>query len=176
MKEIKAEIYMTAEEVSNRLNIQKSTVRKYAGMLDTVDTKKPFFHKDDNGIRLYSEEDVTWLEQLIRIKNTPGRKLEDAVQTVYGLRYNGAMVVDTEDNNSVAPLQDVVSLIQKYSEHQLEIIKKQSENIDRLEALVEKLLLDKMESEQNKFKLSNLAEEKPVSPKQGFFKSLFSPK
>jgi len=176
MKEIKVNIYMTAEEVSNRLNIQKSTVRKYAGMLDTVDTKQPFFHKDDNGTRLYSEEDIAWLEQLIRIKNTPGTKLEDAVQTVYGLRYNGAMIVDTENSNSVALLQDVMSLMQRYSEHQLEIIKRQSENIDRLETLVEKLLLDKIETEQNKFKLSDLAEEKQVAPKQGFFKNLFSPK
>lgn len=68
MKEINPEKYLSAEETANRLDIQKSTLRKYAGMLDSVDTKKPFFYKDDTGIRLYTEEDISWLEQLIRIK------------------------------------------------------------------------------------------------------------
>ena len=184
MKEIKVDIYMTAEEVSNRLNIQKSTVRKYAGMLDTVDTKQPFFHKDDNGTRLYSEEDIAWLEQLIRIKNTPGTKLEDAVHTVYGLRYNGATIVDTENSNSVAPLQDVMSMIQNYSDIQLKIIKRQSENIDRLELLVEKLLLEKVEWEHKQLETTQSLREEISVPmvteeenqKKGFFQKLFGQK
>lgn len=175
MKEIKVDIYITAEEVSKRLNIQKSTIRKYAGMLDTVDTKKPFFHKDDNGTRLYSEDDIAWLEQLIRIKNTPGTKLEDAVQTVYGLRYNGAMVDDMENSNSVAPMQNVMSLMQKYSEAQFEILKRQSENIDRLEAMVEKLLVEKVESE-NISHLEATKSLKEENHRNGFFKKLFGQK
>jgi DNA-binding transcriptional MerR regulator len=183
VKEIKPEKYLSADEVSNRLEIQKSTLRKYAGMLDSVDTKQPFFHKDENGIRLYIEEDISWLEQLIRLKNTPGTKLEEAVQSVYGLRYSSVTTADTENYNALEGLSGVISAIQKYSESQMEIIRRQSENIDRLEALVEKLLNEKIEIEQKQLETTKPLEEIPVplvakeeNQKKGFFQKLFGQK
>ena len=184
MKEINPEKYLSAEETANRLDIQKSTLRKYAGMLDSVDTKKPFFYKDDTGIRLYTEEDISWLEQLIRIKNTPGTKLEEAVKSVYGLRYSSVTTPDTENYNALEGFSSVISAIQKYSESQMEIIQRQSENIDRLEALVEKLLHEKIEAEQKKLVTTKpLKEEIPVpmaakeeNQKKGFFQKLFGQK
>ena len=43
MKEINPEKYLSAEETANRLDIQKSTLRKNVGMLDSVVKKKTFF-------------------------------------------------------------------------------------------------------------------------------------
>lgn len=182
MKEINPERYLSAEEAAKRLDIQKSTLRKYAGMLDSVDTKKPFFYKDESGIRLYTEEDISWLKQLVRIKNTPGTKLEEAVKSVYGLRYSSVTTPDAKNNDVLEGISGVISTIQKYSESQLEIIQRQSENIDRLEALVEKLLNEKIEAEQINIPSpisdpvvvegNNVSEE--TQSKQKFFKRLFS--
>ena len=133
---------------------------------------------------MYTEEDISWLEQLIRIKNTPGTKLEEAVQSVYGLRYSSVTTHDTENYNALEGFSGVISAIQKYSESQMEIIQRQSENIDRLEALVEKLLHEKIEAEQKQLEITKpLKEEIPVpmvakeeNQKKGFFQKLFGQK
>ena len=78
----------------------------------------------------------------------------------------------------------VIAAIQKYSESQREIIQRQSENIDRLEALVEKLLHEKIEAEQKQLEITKpLKEEIPVpmvakeeNQKPGFFQKLFGQK
>lgn len=70
--------YFTSKQVSKILEINPSTLRKYAGMIDEQNGT-PFFERDHKNGRIYDEKAVDMLKRVQIIKRAPNIDLETAI-------------------------------------------------------------------------------------------------
>lgn len=128
--------------------------------------------------RLYSLTDITLLQQLVALKSTD-ITLDNAInQALFSIGYSSVTVEDTEEAVSDVTLLSVISVVYK----QVEIMEKQTNNIERLETLVEKLLTAEEEKNKqldipadNETKIKFVDPSEPVM-KKGIFSRLFNKK
>ncbi|MCU4948994.1 MerR family transcriptional regulator [Bacillus cereus] len=73
---------MSIKQVADKLNISISTIRFYDNM-----GLFPFIERDNNGYRLFKEEDLFWIE-LIRCMRTVGMPIE-TLQRIVDLHMQG---------------------------------------------------------------------------------------
>lgn len=111
----KINIY-TATELSEKLKINPSTLRKYAGIIDK-ENGEYFFQRDNTKARVYTEDSVDLIKRLIEIKDMPDMTLEKAARLALlevKSEAKQASVVQpdistvTYDSNEIAELKDAM--------------------------------------------------------------------
>ncbi|MCU4842329.1 DUF3967 domain-containing protein [Bacillus cereus] len=111
-------------EVAEQLNIQSSTLRKYA---DVLEKEGYTFIKNERGHRKYRESDVMVFRKVINLKNDTDMTLENATKQIVSW-HQGVEVLPLERHEieryeepdfSATPLQSMI-------QEQQEVIKKQN--------------------------------------------------
>lgn len=111
-------------EVAEQLNIQSSTLRKYA---DVLEKEGYTFIKNERGHRKYRESDVMVFRKVINLKNDTDMTLENATKQIVSW-YQGVEVLPLERHEieryeepdfNATPLQSMI-------QEQQEVIKKQN--------------------------------------------------
>lgn len=188
--------YITTEEAAKKLGIQLPTLRKYAGMIDKNAKSGKYFERDDRNYRLYTNDNITTINQIIALKSRPKMTIETAIEQILNMEYN----VDTPNeiekhnanNNDITSIQKVLvsqnDLIQKKDEQLLRYdnqIIKYNETINHYETLVKNLTesninlanqVETMMNNQDQLVLDKKEEQLQMENtrgKQGFFSRLF---
>lgn len=175
MKEAETIEILTAKDLSEMLDINPSTLRKYSGLIDKQNGE-PFFQRDASNARIYSNEAVDMIKRVIEVKKTPNMSLEKAIDIVL-LEYkeeNQATVtgadiaIKTPVDDDIAQLHNKIDFIGQ----QLQKLLEQNELLiqDNQEL---RLSLEKPEEEEPN-SLPDPVEEK--EEKQSFFARLFKKK
>ncbi|MGY0402556.1 MerR family transcriptional regulator [Carnobacterium jeotgali] len=189
--------YITTEEAAKKLGIQLPTLRKYAGMIDKNAKSGKYFERDDRNYRLYTNDNITTINQIIALKSRPKMTIETAIEQILNMEYNvdtlSAIESHNADNDDITSLQKVLvsqnDLIQKKDEQLLHYdnqIIKYNETINQYEILVKNLMesninlanqVETMINNQEQLTLVK-TEEKQLqiekdTEKQGFFSRLF---
>ncbi|WP_271854293.1 hypothetical protein [Planococcus maritimus] len=143
-------LMMTPSEVSTRLKIQPSTLRKYSALLEQEGIQFKRTHKN---ARLYTDSEYIAIESIIATVHSGKKSLEDAVIEASRQLKKGVSVAPHErdsDDIAAATLDEVKQLknqIQQQEERQkerdmmfVEILEKMQKKIDQMEARQKQLL------------------------------------
>lgn len=164
----------TPTELSEKLNINPSTLRKYSGMIDEQNGE-PFFKRDNKNGRKYDKEASDILERVIFLKKSPNINLESSIELALNEYKQRNRALGTQhDIAEVTPNSDEIKLLhnkidfignqlQKLIEQNEQLIKDNQEMKLALEQPEEDLIFDSEPSE-------------PIEEKQNFFTRLFKKK
>ena len=141
---------MTPSEVSAKLNIQPSTLRKYSALLEQEGIQFKRTHKN---ARLYTDSECIAIESMIAIVHSGKKSLEEAViEASIGLKKSISVAPRERDSDDIATatLNEVKQLkiqLQQQEERQkerdimfVEVLEKMQQKIDRMEAQQKQLL------------------------------------
>ena len=141
---------MTPSEVSAKLNIQPSTLRKYSALLEQEGIQFKRTHKN---ARLYTDSEYIAIESMIAAVHSGKKSLENAVKQASKELKKGVSVAPHErdsDDIAAATLDEVKQLknqLQQQEERQkerdmmfVEILEKMQKKIDQMEAQQKQLL------------------------------------
>ena len=141
---------MTPSEVSTRLKIQPSTLRKYSVLLEQEGIQFKRTHKN---ARLYTDSEYIAIESIIATVHSGKKSLEDAVIEASKELKKGVSVAPRErdsDDIAAATLEEVKRLknqLQQQEERQkerdmmfVEVLEKMQKKIDRMEEQQKQLL------------------------------------
>jgi len=171
---------MTPSEVSTRLKIQPSTLRKYSALLEQEGIQFKRTHKN---ARLYTDSEYIAIESIIATVHSGKKSLEDAVIEASRELKKGISVAPRErdsDAIAAATLDEVKQLktqLQQQEERQkerdimfVEVLEKMQKKIDRMEEQQKQLLAPVPEEPELKAPESSSQEEEskpePVTPKK----------
>lgn len=104
------EVIHDTTTVSKILGVQESTLRKYCALMQ----KRGYqFHKNTVGHRIFYEEDINILKEIIDLKNSSSLTLDESVQKVL----NPPDIASTSDIASVETTPDVAytKLLEEFS-------------------------------------------------------------
>jgi hypothetical protein len=137
-------LMMTPNEVSTRLKIQPSTLRKYSALLEQEGIQFKRTHKN---ARLYTDSEYIAIESIIATVHSGKKSLEDAVTEASLVLKKGVSVAPRErdsDDIAAATLDEVKQLknqLQQQEERQkerdmmfVEVLEKMHKKIDQMEA------------------------------------------
>lgn len=171
MKEAETIEILTAKDLSETLDVNPSTLRKYSGLIDKQNGE-PFFQRDASNARIYSNEAVDMIKRVIEVKKTPNMSLEKAIDIVL-LEYKeeNQATVTGSDISVKSPIDDDIAQLHNkidFIGHQLQKI------LDQNELLMK-------DNQQLRLSLEKNEEETDSSPdsveeKQSFFTRLFKKK
>ena len=68
-----------AKKVSEELNIQPSTLRKYSGLIDKLN-QEPYFDRDATNARIYDDISIKLLKRIVALNGLPDMTLEKSVE------------------------------------------------------------------------------------------------
>ncbi len=141
---------MTPSEVSAKLNIQPSTLRKYSALLEQEGIQFKRTHKN---ARLYTDSECIAIEGMIAVVQSGKKSLEEAViEASSSLKKNISIAPRERDSDDIAAatLNEVKQLkmqLQQQEERQkerdimfVEVLEKMQQKIDRMEAQQKQLL------------------------------------
>ena len=171
---------MTPSEVSTKLNIQPSTLRKYSALLEQEGIQFKRTHKN---ARLYTDSEYIAIESIIATVHSGKKSLENAVIEASKELKKGVSVAPRErdsDDIATATLNEVKQLriqLQQQEENQkerdlmfVEVLEKMQKKIDRMEEQQKQLLAPVPEgSELDASEPSSQEEEskpEPIMPKK----------
>ena len=171
---------MTPSEISAKLNIQPSTLRKYSALLEKEGIQFKRTHKN---ARLYTDSEYIAIESIIATVHSGKKSLEDAVTEASLVLKKGVSVAPRErdsDDIATATLNEVKQLkiqLQQQEERQkerdimfVEVLEKMQKKIDRMEEQQKQLLAPVPEEPELKAPESSSQEEEsdpePVAPKK----------
>lgn len=171
---------MTPSEVSAKLNIQPSTLRKYSALLEQEGIQFKRTHKN---ARLYTDSECIAIEGMIATVHSGKKSLEEAVvEASNSLKKNMSVAPRERDSDDIAAatLNEVKQLkiqLQQQEERQkerdimfVEVLEKMQKKIDRMEEQQKQLLAPVSEEPELKASESSLQEEESepetVAPKK----------
>ncbi|MCH4828159.1 hypothetical protein [Planococcus halocryophilus] len=171
---------MTPSEVSTKLNIQPSTLRKYSALLEQEGIQFKRTHKN---ARLYTDSEYIAIESIIATVHSGKKSLENAViEASKELKRDVAVAPRERDSDTIAAatLEEVKQLriqLQQQEENQkerdlmfVEVLEKMQKKIDRMEEQQKQLLAPvPEESELDASEPSSQegeSEPEPITPKK----------
>ena len=171
---------MTPSEVSTKLNIQPSTLRKYSALLEQEGIQFKRTHKN---ARLYTDSEYIAIESIIATVHSGKKSLENAVIEASEELKKGVSVAPRErdsDTIAAATLNEVKQLriqLQQQEENQkerdlmfVEVLEKMQKKIDRMEEQQKQLLAPVPEEPELKAPEPSSQEEEsepePIMPKK----------
>lgn len=161
----------TPTELSKKLNINPSTLRKYSGMIDEQNGGA-FFKRDNKNGRIYNKEAADILERVIFFKKSPNFNLESSIEM--------ALTEYNKKNQALGTQHDIAEITPKNKEikllhNKIDFIGNQLQKlIDQNEQLIKDNQEMKLALEQPKEEpVSDL---EPIEEKQTFFNRLFKKK
>lgn len=173
-------LMMTPSEVSTRLKIQPSTLRKYSALLEQEGIQFKRTHKN---ARLYTDSEYIAIESIIATVHSGKKSLEDAVREASRELKKSVSVAPRErdsDDIAAATLDEVKQLknqLQQQEERQkerdmmfVEILEKMQKKIDQMEAQQKQLIAPATEEYSLDMSESSLQDEgsepEAVTPKK----------
>jgi DNA-binding transcriptional MerR regulator len=182
-----------ASDAANLLNLQPSTLRKYANILQKAGYK---FHKNQQGHRSYFERDIVVLRRFITTKENPDITLEQSANAVMSWviqekvsprNHSNATDLSTEQHYIT---YDKFSRFQEKQEGQMQNLiganKELVDRLDRQQIFLENRLKQRDEklletinlalNTRRQIASSREKQEEDTKKKTGFFKRLFSKK
>lgn len=187
MKEAKDVVeFMTPRETAKKLGIATETLRKYANLFDKV-AERDYFKRDNQNGRIYSHDDITHLKRVIKLKESAGETLENAVVKILTQEsITDATPTVSESNNAlladVTAFQQLVlmqnNLLTEYkglTDQMIESNEQLQGEIKDLLATQQKQMEDfqqKQAEREEKF-AEQLEQLKQENEKKGFFSRIF---
>lgn len=122
-KEVETIERFSPKEVSEKLKINPSTLRKYSNII-TKEYGKEYFQRDVANYRLYTPSDLELLKRVIEIKNAPDFTLENAIEMALselGIANPeatgtvGDTKLESEQNGDMLPNQEANHFLAKQS-------------------------------------------------------------
>ncbi|MBC9706292.1 MAG: DUF3967 domain-containing protein [Enterococcus sp.] len=138
----------SSKDVAKRLSLEPVTVRKYSQMLEEHGY---LFKKDEKKWRKYSEDDITSLEYLCKMKSM-GKSLEESVQHIASL-YRSSLNISKPD----ITLQQPENQFLEFMKRQEEFNKRLLEQIDQRD---KNLIMQMNELQETKKQLASAAQKK----------------
>lgn len=136
-----------SSEVANRFQIKDSVFKKYVYLLE----KEGYvFQKNQQGHRLFSEEDIKSLEMLMEMSSYDGVTLEMAAKKICSTKGHDSIPVKVEEHH------DVMTLMTKLLEEQRALIEKQTKDQEQQFAIKMQEILEQKLEEQEKRLLAKL--------------------
>lgn len=161
----------TPTELSEKLNINPSTLRKYSGMIDEQNGE-PFFKRDNKNGRKYDKEAADILERVISLKKSPDINLESSIDLVLNEYKQENQALGTQhDIAEKTPKTDEIKMLHNKIDFIGNQIQKLIEQNDQLIKDNQEMKLALAQPEEEPFSDSELIEEK-----QTFFTRLFKKK
>ena len=171
---------MTPSEISAKLNIQPSTLRKYSALLEQEGIQFKRTHKN---ARLYTDSEYIAIEGMIAAVHSGKKSLEEAViEASSGLKKSISVAPRERDSDDIAAatLNEVKQLkiqLQQQEERQkerdimfVEVLEKMQQKIDRMEEQQKQLVAPTPEEPEIDASESPSQEEEsepePVTPKK----------
>jgi len=145
-KEVEIIERFSPKEVSDKLKINPSTLRKYSNMI-TKEYGKEYFQRDVANYRLYTPSDLALLKRVIEIKNAPGFTLEKAIEMALselGISNHeatgtvGGTKLESEQNGAMRPFQEMNQALSKQSADIASFLKSLHEQIEKQTQQIEK--------------------------------------
>ncbi len=143
-------LMMTPSEVSTRLKIQPSTLRKYSALLEQEGIQFKRTHKN---ARLYTDSEYIAIESIIATVHSGKKSLEDAViEASMGLKKGVSVAPRERDGDDIAAatldeLKNLKTQLQQQEERQkerdmmfVEVLEKMQKKIDQVEEQNKQLL------------------------------------
>lgn len=138
-------IFLKIEDVSNRLGVSPSTIKKYYLLLE----QKGFrFRRNNQSHVMFSEQDVMMFRKLIQLKNEPGITVNKAVEIIAQSVTDITDIIVTTDEN-VTNMKDM-SVMTGYIEELKDVMLKQQELFVKQQEQINYLV---SEQEENKKRL-----------------------
>ena len=141
---------MTPSEVSTKLNIQPSTLRKYSALLEQEGIQFKRTHKN---ARLYTDSECIAIEGIIATVHSGKKSLEEAViEASSGLKMSVSVAPRERDSDDIAAatlneVKELKTQLQQQEERQkerdimfVEVLEKMQQKIDRMEEQQKQLL------------------------------------
>lgn len=164
-------------DLADKLNLKESTARKYFLL---VEKKGHIFKRSNQGHILFTEDDVSLFQEIIRLKNHPDYSIESAIDYIINVEDNNSHE-SHEGENGLVPYQQFENLNhnidelkamlrQQQQENQRALQEQQKKHEEQLEAAEkrEQILTDYL-VEQKK----EMEEIKEKIDKKGFWAKLF---
>lgn len=181
-----AKSLVTSTEAAKALNVSATTLRKYSATIEKLTGNKTYYQRNKHQARLYSQRNLSDLQDVRKIVKEKNIPLEQAIQQVFAINaVDSTPAAREQQNDQVATIngQQVVQLLnmlQKTIASQNEAISQLQSQISRVEEQNKQLIessrqLPKPESEKNKSKYDGLDfdfmdveddEEEELSPEQ----------
>ena len=150
MKEIKPTTYISTDVVCEKLNLKPTTLRKYVNLIDKKSIKGSYFERNERGDRLYTQEDIEFLEKLIERKDKPNYTIETAVESLlYHITDKGSVIAT--DTTEIAKDNHYITLMQNLFDYQMNYLQKVNETLEHKDKQIAELhtIVDKLIKAQN---------------------------
>ena len=169
--------YIAPNKAAKQLGVAPATLRKYANIIEKLGSDKDYFMRDENDRRLYSKEDVTLIEHIIKLKKAEGVTLEKAIEQ--SLKENNESHETSSDTNVGSVLDSDLSVL-------YDIVSKQQDQLNQYKELAESLaqnniqLSNNLENAISELKQANTElieykeDQQTTEKKAGFFSRLFN--
>lgn len=169
--------YIAPNKAAKQLGVAPATLRKYANIIEKLGSDKDYFMRDENDRRLYSKEDVTLIEHIIKLKKAEGVTLEKAIEQ--SLKENNESHETSSDTNVGSVLDSDLSVL-------YDIVSKQQDQLNQYKELAERLAQNNIELSNNlenaigELKQANTElieykeDQQTTEKKAGFFSRLFN--
>lgn len=136
--------YLKPVEVQLALEIQTSTLRKYASALEE---NGYVFNRNKAGHRLYTERDLDVFERLISYKNINQKPIKENAKAVMAwINESVAESAIENESSAVGEDKDIYSMLLKTIEASMQIHEKHAEVLQRQYEQQEKLFANLMEA------------------------------
>ena len=155
-----------SSDVADLLKVQESTLRKYCLLLQDHNYS---FLKNENGYRVFFDDDIIVLRKFLSLKNESDMTLNDAAKSVVAWKNgNDVSGVVTEDMRYISRYNDLVDEFKKFQKDQedfnrqlLSQLEKQNDYINkRLEQRDQVLMLTLRETLDAKKEIAAVEEKK----------------
>ncbi|MEK5109898.1 DUF3967 domain-containing protein [Cytobacillus sp. FSL K6-0129] len=124
----------TSKQVAKHLSIEPVTVRKYSQMLEDKGYK---YKKDENNWRQYSEEDIKYLEYLIKLKKED-KTLNESVDYIASL-YRSNLNISSTDMSLQEEENPLIQFMKKQEEFNEKLLQKLEDRDQQLMTAIQEL-------------------------------------
>lgn len=123
----------TSKQVAKHLSIEPVTIRKYSQMLEDKGYK---YKKDENNWRQYTEDDIKYLEYLIKLKKED-KTLSESVDYIASLYRSNLNIANTD--MSLQEENPLFQFIKKQEEFNKKLLQKLEERDEQLMVAIQEL-------------------------------------
>lgn len=102
------EMQYRMNDLANTLGVKESTARKYFLL---IEKKGYIFQRNNQGHILFSQDDVSLFEEIIRLKNHPDYSIQDAIDAIINVGNNSSHEPHTDSYKSHEPHEGEAGIV-----------------------------------------------------------------
>lgn len=167
------EMQYRMNDLANKLNLKESTARKYFLL---VEKKGHIFKRSNQGHILFTEDDISLFQEIIRLKNHPDYSIESAIDHIINVENNNSRE-SHEGESGLVPYQQFQTMKDEMTAELRELLKEQNkankELLQEQQSNYEKQLEEAREQQRLYLEKIESIEKKLEEEKKGFWAKLF---